>query len=634
MKIKSYLFLFLICFVLMFSISYSGLKAQDFTPVADRMIKLENPISVMYLKSHLKKSSPRLILTPSIEKELKMKIKTDPVVKNYYEAIKLDAAQILTKPLLTRKITGLRLLGTSQEMLYRMSILSMVYRIDRNQEILNRINKEITAVCNFTDWHPSHFLDVAELMMAVSIAIDWTGNALPKATVELAKTALIEKGIKSSFNAKGDPGWISCTYNWNQVCNGGLIAAAIVTAEKDPALAAKTISRSLNGMPNILKQYAPDGVYPEGPGYWTYGTSFSAVTSSMLVTAFGTDFGIAAYPAFLKSADFRMQCITSSGRYFNFSDCADVVNGGENGDIVLAWFAKQTGNESYLEKEKFLRPPASMGKLSRLAGPGLVWLSEFKKKTDTTLPLVWKGDGPNPIVIFRGGKDDQGNYYFGGKGGRASISHGNMDAGSFVFDLNGVRWVVDPGTQGYNEIEKTGFPLWNMGQESQRWTLLTKGNFAHSTLTVDNARFNVSGTARLVDFKSGALPEASFDMTEIFKGHLKSAIRTFIKDTGHSITIEDQVTMEDTTKLITWAIMTTADVITTERGAILKQEGKQLNLTILSPNNVKISTIMMDPPPLKLDKKIKHLKRVEIRIPAYLFQERKGSISVRLSSQD
>lgn len=82
MKIKSYLFLFLICFVLMFSISYSGLKAQDFTPVADRMIKLENPISVMYLKSHLKKSSPRLILTPSIEKELKMKIKTDPVVKN------------------------------------------------------------------------------------------------------------------------------------------------------------------------------------------------------------------------------------------------------------------------------------------------------------------------------------------------------------------------------------------------------------------------------------------------------------------------------------------------------------------------------------------------------------------------
>jgi len=598
------------------------------------MIKLENPISLTYLKTHLSKSSPRLILTSSIEKELKIKIKTDPVVKNYYEAIKLNAEQILTKPLLTRKITGLRLLGTSQEMLYRMSILSMVYRIDRNQEILNRINQEITAICNFSDWHPSHFLDVAELMMAVAIAVDWTGSALPKATLELAKTALIEKGIKSSFNGKGEPGWVSCTYNWNQVCNGGMIAAAIVTAEKDPELAAKTISRSLNGMPNALKQYAPDGVYPEGPGYWTYGTSFSAVTSSMLVSAFGTDFGIAAYPAFLKSADFRMLCISSSGQFFNFSDCADKVNGGENGDIVLAWFAKQTGNESYLERDKFLRSPASMGKLSRLAGPGLVWLSEFKQKNQTTLPLVWKGDGPNPIVIFRGGKDDPGNYYFGGKGGRASISHGNMDAGSFVFDLNGVRWVVDPGTQGYNEIEKTGFSLWNMSQESQRWTLLTKGNFAHSTFTVDNARFNVSGTARLVDFKSGALPEASFDLTEIFKGHLKSASRKFLKDTDHSITIEDQVVLEDTTKLITWAIMTTAEVIPTKDGALLKQEGKQLNLKILSPGNVKISTIMMDPPPLKLDKKIENLKRVEIRIPAYLFQERKGTISVRLSSQD
>jgi hypothetical protein len=281
-----------------------------------------------------------------------------------------------------------------------------------------------------------------------------------------------------------------------------------------------------------------------------------------------------------------------------------------------------------------LQSPGSMGKLSRLAGPGLVWLSQFEPKYQTTLPLAWEGGGPNPIIIFRGGKDDTENYYFGGKGGRASISHGNMDAGSFVFELDGVRWVIDPGTQEYYPLEQTGFDLWDLCQNCARWTLLTKSNFGHSTLSVDDAQFNVDGYASLIDFKSGNYPEATINMTEIFKGHLKSANRKFIKDTNHSITIEDELVLGDSTNLITWAIMTTAEVIPTMDGALLKQDGKQLNLKILSPGRVRVSTIMMNPPPLKLDKRIDNLKRVEIRVPTYLFPEGKGTIIVRLTSRE
>jgi hypothetical protein len=595
-------------------------------------VKLENPVSVKYLKTHLRKQSPRLILTPSVEKTLKKKVVTDPLVKNYFEAIKLNADKILTQPLLQRELEGRRLLAVSREMLYRMGILSMLYRIEKNPVILKRINDEVTAVCHFSDWNPSHYLDVAEMSMAIALAVDWTGNALPMGTVELAKSSLIEKGIKPSFTGNKDPSWVAGTNNWNQVCNGGMIAAAIVVAEKDPELAAKTISRALDGMPNALKQYAPDGVYPEGATYWGYGTSFSVTTSSMLETAFGTDFGIANYPAFLKSADFRVLSLGPSGLYFNFADCGDKP--GPDGDITLAWFAKQTGNAVYLEKEKFLRSPQSMQKLSRLAGPGLVWLSQFVARTETELPLAWKGDGENPIVILRGGKDDALKYYFGGKGGKATLSHGNMDAGSFVFELNGVRWVIDPGVQGYNELEQAGFNLWGSCQDCERWSLLTKGNLGHSTLTVNDARFIANATATLMDFKRGSKPEATIKMSPVFKGHLKTAYRRFLKDSNHSITIEDNLELDDSTRNITWAIMTTADVMPTVDGALLTQDGKQLQLKILSPGNLKVSTIMMDPPPLKLDRRIANLKRVEIHIPAYLFADKKGNIKVRLSSPE
>lgn len=595
-------------------------------------VKLENPISVKYIKSNLRKGSPRLVLTPAIEKKLRAKLKSDAVVKNYFAAMKINAANILNDPLLTRNVIGRRLLATSREMLYRMNVLAMVYRMEKDPAILKRIDDELKTVCDFSDWNPSHYLDVAEMSLAVALALDWAGDALPKATVDQARTALIDKGIKPSFPEKGEPGWVNGTNNWNQVCNGGMIAAAIMIADRDPELASKTISRSLDGMSNALKQYGPDGLYPEGATYWGYGTSFSVVTSSFLESAFGTDFGIAEYPAFVQSADFRLLSVAPSGWYYNFADCGD--KGGPSGDITLAWFAQQTGNPLYLEKDKFLMPAEEMGKLSRLAGAGLVWLSQFETKNETQLPLAWKGDGENPVVFFRGGSDDPRKYYFGGKGGRATVSHGNMDAGSFIFELDGVRWSIDPGNQSYHEIERTGFNLWGNCQNCERWKLLTKNNYGHSTLTVNDALHVNTGFAPLSDFKGGDRPEATFNLKEIFGGKVANASRKFVKENGHSILIEDNIRVSDSTMSITWQLITAADVEITKGGAILRQDGKQLTLQNLSHPDLMVSVISLDPPPLELDRKIENLKRLEIRLPAYVFKEGDGSIRVRLTAEE
>lgn len=604
--------------------------ANGFTVVENDLPLLENPLMLQYLKKNLRKSSPRLVLTPALEKNLKQKIKTDPAVKNYLDAIKLNASEILTKDFLTRKMEGRRLLGVSREMLYRVNILAMLYRLEKDPAILKRLDGELMAVCNFTDWNPSHFLDVAEMSLAVALGVDWAGHDLPKPTLELALQSLIDKGIKPSYAEKG-MGWIKGTNNWNQVCNGGMIAASIVIAEVDPELAAKTIARSLDGMPYALQEYMPDGVYPEGATYWGYGTSFSVITSSMLSSAFGTDFGLANYPAFLKSADFRMLSAAPSGYYYNFADCGDKEN--EGYDIALAWFAKQTGNASYFEKEKAMISPSDMGKLSRLAGAGLVWMAEFTPKSISDLPLAWKGDGSNPLVIFRGGDNDSGRYYFGGKGGRATSSHGNMDAGSFIFELDGVRWAVDPGNQNYNEIEKTGFNLWGNCQDCQRWILLTKNNFGHSTLTVNNQLFVNNGFASLKEFKDGPQPEATFDLTPVFGDNLEYATRRFVKENNRSILIEDHFKITKSTQSIVWQLMTVAEVEIVEGGAVLHQDNKKLKLENLANPELKVSVIQLDPPPFYLDRKIKGLKRLEIRMPAYLLQSGEGRFKIRLSGE-
>ncbi|MBD3628784.1 heparinase II/III family protein [Cyclobacterium sp.] len=589
--------------------------------------KLENPITVNYIKRNLRKSSPKLALTPAWERNLKRKIKQEPMVANYYEAVKANADDILGEPVLTRNMVGRRLLGTSRDMLHRMNVLGITYRIDGDKKYLDKINEELLAVSNFSDWNPSHFLDVAEMATAVALAIDWVGKDLPKSTVTLAKTALVEKAINPSW--EGNHGWINGTNNWNQVCNGGMIAASIMIADQDPELAAKTISRSLDGMPHALEEYGPDGVYPEGSTYWGYGTAFSVLTSAMLESAFGTDFGIAEYPAFKASADFRKLSIAPSGWYYNYADCGD--RHGTGGDIILAWFGTKTGNPLYIEKEKLLQNPAAMGKLHRVAGAGLIWLAQFEASDKESLPTAWKGDGANPIVIFRDDSDAPDSYYFGGKGGKATISHGNMDAGSFIWELNGVRWVIDPGNQPYNELEITGFDLWGRCQDCERWTLLTKNNYGHSTLTVNEELHVNEGFASLEDFTEGPQPEALFDLTPVFGANLDKAHRKFSRPDEYSLLIEDQLVANENTKMITWQLMTQADVEIVEGGAILRQDGKSVKLENLSHPDWMMSVISLDPAPLELDRQIEGLKRLEIRIPAWTLENGEGTIEVRLT---
>lgn len=576
--------------------------------------RLENPFSAGYVDQNLRRATPRIVLTEENEENLKKKLASDPVVQNVYRAIKQQAEGVFAKSIINLDIpmeerSQDNQLDISRDLLLRINFLATVYRIENDRRMLDRIDEEVIAACSFPSWNPKHFLDVGEMCLGIAMAVDWAGHDLPASTVDLAKQSLIEKGINASWPEDGStPHWAYGHSNWNQVCNGGMVAASIATAEVDPALAAKTIHRAIDGMANALDSYGPDGVYPEGATYWGYGTSFSVVTAAMFESAFGTDFGILGYPGFRESAVFRLLCDAPSGLLYNFGDCGE--RSGRSGDTTLAWFATKTGNKRFLETEKFMRDPEEMNRFSRLAGLSLVWMAQFEETSDEDLPTEWKGDGPNPIVFFTGKPDDPNRYYFGGKGGCGRVSHGNMDGGSFVFELDGVRWSVDPGMTGrYGRIERTGFGLWDTRQEGDRWRLLNKGNFGHSTITVNDQLHDVEGKAEIVAFQAGERPAATVDLTPAFFGLLNRCRRTFTKDGHRSLVIEDDIEISEDVELVTWQLITQADVDIRPGGATLTQEGRHLSLEISSHPAFTPSVVSLNPPPLELDTMKEGLKR-------------------------
>jgi hypothetical protein len=415
-----------------------------------------------------------------------------------------------------------------------------------------------------------------------------------------------------------------------------LSAAAIVVAEEAPELASRVLSRAVDKLPLAMAGYSPDGAYPEGPSYWGYGTSYNVLAIDMYRSALGTDFNLNQSPGFMESATYRLLTEAPSGWSFNYSDAG--LGGIDLGTWgLLSWFAKETGNGRYLDRDEFLsltkKALENQEGLSRLAPTTLIWIAGYERKKDGKPPVYWKGEGENPIAIFRSEPGEKSGFYLGVKGGSASVNHGNMDVGSFIFEAGGVRWSIDPGSQGYNELEQIiGSGLWDSSQDGERWTLLTKNNYNHSTLTVNEALHRVNGYAPIVSFNTNEAPQSvSLDLQEIFHGQLRDAKRTFVKQDARTLKIIDKVVSDENTENVTWRMMTQAEVQTTGKGALLMQDGKELKLEILEPSNLSVSVVSVDPPPLSYDKRIEGLKRVEIQIPGYLLEKDKTStLSVEL----
>src|SRR5690606_29812185 len=116
---------------------------------------------------------PRIMLFQEDEKAIAQMIQHNRQWQKLHQAILTESNHIISLPPVERVQIGRRLLDKSREALRRIFQLSYAYRMTDEAKYLHRAEKELLAVSNFSDWNPSHFLDVAEMTMAVGIGYDW-----------------------------------------------------------------------------------------------------------------------------------------------------------------------------------------------------------------------------------------------------------------------------------------------------------------------------------------------------------------------------------------------------------------------------------------------------------------------------
>lgn len=533
----------------------------------------------------LRPGHPRLLAEEKSWDLVRQTRRSDPLLAKFLARSEREARALFTAPPIAYEKSGVRLLHVSRVVLRRVLLLALHGNLTGELAFVDRAKAEMLAAAEFVDWNPSHFLDTAEMTAALAFGYDWLYEKIDSETRRTIETAIVEKGLIPGLACER---LSQMTNNWNSVCHGGLTLGALAVAECAPQIAAQTLERARAENPGGLREYAPSGVYPEGPMYWGYGTVYQVALLAACESALGTDWNLSGSIGFLESADALIRQIGPSGLFFNFSDCVEFAPL----EPPLWWFAKVLKSPALRDRARAdlaiyadsPSPPEPLSATDRLLPLVALWQPSDQEQASSisALPLDWHGPGANPIAVFRSAWGDRRASYLALKGGRASLAHGHMDSGSFVFEANGVRWARDLGMQDYLSLESKGVDLWNAAQDSQRWQVYRLNNFSHNTLTINNQLQNVDGAAAITHFSGNCERRGAIvDLAAAYASQVSSAQRGFhLRSGGSALLIRDELSGLCPGDSVRWTMATRAEIALDRSGqcATLREDGEALRI--------------------------------------------------------
>ena len=529
----------------------------------------------------LRQGHPRLLATQADFERLKGEVSSNSVCNAWYLKIKGRGDELLNQPPSKYEIPdGLRLLGVSRRVLHRVQTLGLIYRIDGEQKYAQRAWQELEAAANFPDWNPRHFLDTAEMTHAFAIGYDWLYDAWAPAQRAVLRTAMMEKGLKPALNVyRGNPKpsgpWNKMRHNWNQVCNGGIGIGALAIADEQPELAGEILHEALTSIRLAMHEFAPDGAWAEGPGYWNYATSYNVAFLAALETALGNDFGLSQIEGFSQAGMFPIYLTSPLDRTFNYADGGD----GAVRAPQLFWLARRFNEPAYAHYELRL---ASADPLD------LLWYRGSPSDSASGTPNKYFRGAE--IVTLRSAWDDPKAIFVGFKAGDNKANHSHLDLGTFVLDALGVRWAVDLGADDYNLPAYFG---------NRRWTYYRLRAEGHNTLVINpgpEPDQDPAASGRIITFReSGA---AIADLTGAYSRHARKVHRGISVIGRNEVVLQDEIETKAPADLW-WFFHTPAQIQIGTNGSLatLTQGKAQLTARILSPVQARFTRMAAGPLP-------------------------------------
>ncbi len=534
---------------------------------------------------------PRLIADKEKFDEVRSNYQNNDYIKQWTDGIINTADGLLTAPLTEyEKADGLRL-SSSSKVMNILHNLGFAYQITGDGKYAQRAWEEIYNAGHYPDWNPGHFLCTVGMMTAVSVGYDLCYDAFTEEQRTFTEDTIFKYGIVEGLGfyygfPKGS-NFVAMRNNWSVVCNGGLTLGALAIMDSYPEVASLVISCAVKNSEWCIQDFAPEGAWLEGPGYWSYTMQYLTYFSEALTYSLGTDYDIANYTGVERTGEFMLNIVGNTGSN-NFHDSGASVT-----TPYWTWLGKKFDNENFTAARM-----ASFERNKSLNGgwQDILWYDTSVTSTKINLPLdlytarVEAGS-------MRSSWEDKSGIYVGFHGGDTRTGHCHIDQGTFVLDMLGQRWAIDIGADNYN---LPGY--FSYAYNGARWKLYRMRAEGHNTIVINPDQYpehDLDAFCPVIKRESkekGAYQV--LDMSDAFKGKVNSALRGYmVTDNRRTFIMRDEVDLAGNSEFY-WFMHTRAEVeILDEKTAILTQGGEKMKFEFLS--NVGTAQLsVMDAKPL------------------------------------
>ncbi|MBR2886558.1 MAG: heparinase II/III family protein [Clostridia bacterium] len=510
---------------------------SEFIPDADR----KSTDGINYTENILKENHPRILLTDEKLTSLKKDIVSDAYLKKTFEVLKANVKSYMAAGAMT---------AVSSSNASQLTVAALIYNLEPDASIKEWIWNSLnnTSLIENASWDPQSesFLAVGDTLRAVAMTYDWMYNHWTKTEQTLVRNAIMRCGMMPVLPyIRTGIRWAGAGFgNWNQALLSGIGmgALAICDEEQYADLCNEILDRVNKSLIYGMRDIDENGAHDEGVAYWHYAMSTFLPYEAALSSICKTNCGLLDGEKMALTGYFPV-VMTGPQGIFSFADAFYPSN-------------VRTG-AFYRLSEYFDNPAFGAYQYDKSKSIGGDYLSLLLYDTDgyenyqQHMPSYKYYPGSTESFVMRKnwGVEDS---YLAFKGGQNGISHSQLDIGTFVYDIQNVRWICDLGRDSYMDYDN----------KTKYYRNRAEGNNCLVINPDENVDQVKNAYSRVIEYNVGKnAGYGIIDMTSAYDETTSTKRGFAMLDNFETLVIQDEIKAEEVLSEI-YSFMHTEQIIT------------------------------------------------------------------------